>query len=84
MPLLEHNQQQNRKNAAVEPLFRVRHWTWKILKCGFWRRMEKISRTYCVTNKEVLHRVKKERNILQTIRRRKANLIGLSCTGTAF
>jgi hypothetical protein len=40
------------------------------------RRMEKISQTYCVSNEEVLHRVKKERNILQTIRRRKANWIG--------
>jgi hypothetical protein len=40
------------------------------------RRMEKISRTYCVSNEEVLHRIKKERNILQTIRGRKTNWIG--------
>jgi hypothetical protein len=37
--------------------------------------MEKISWTVRVRN-EVLHRVKEERNILHTIRRRKANWIG--------
>jgi ribosomal 50S subunit-associated protein YjgA (DUF615 family) len=40
-----------------------------------WRRMEKISWTNHVRN-EVLHRVKEERNILHTIKRRKANWIG--------
>jgi hypothetical protein len=40
-----------------------------------WRRMEKISWTDCV-RKEVLHRVKEERNIVHTIKRRKANWIG--------
>jgi hypothetical protein len=30
----------------------------------------------CVNNEAVLHRVKEERNILHTIRRRKANLTG--------
>jgi hypothetical protein len=39
----------------------------------FWRRMEKISWTGRVNNEAVLHRVKEERNILHTIRRRKAN-----------
>jgi hypothetical protein len=41
-----------------------------------WRRMEKISWTDRVNNESVLHRVKEERNILLTIRRRKANWIG--------
>jgi hypothetical protein len=41
-----------------------------------WRRMEKISWTDRVRNEEVLHRVKDERNILHTIKRRKANWIG--------
>jgi hypothetical protein len=41
-----------------------------------WRRMEKISWTDRVNNEAVLHRVKEERNILHTIRRRKANWIG--------
>jgi hypothetical protein len=40
-----------------------------------WRRMGKISWTDRVRN-EVLHRVKEERNILHTIKRRKANWIG--------
>jgi hypothetical protein len=40
------------------------------------RRMEKISRTDRVGNEEVLHRVKEERNIVHTIKRRKANWIG--------
>jgi hypothetical protein len=41
-----------------------------------WRRMEKISWTNRVRNEEVLHRVKKERIIVHTIKRRKANWIG--------
>jgi hypothetical protein len=41
-----------------------------------WRRMEKISWTDRVRNEEVLHRVKEERNILHTIKRRKASRIG--------
>ena len=41
-----------------------------------WRRMEKISWMDGVRNEEVLHRVKLERNIMQTIQRRKANWIG--------
>jgi hypothetical protein len=40
------------------------------------RRMEKISWTDRVRNEEVLHRVKEERNIVHTIKRRKANWIG--------
>jgi hypothetical protein len=38
--------------------------------------MEKISWTVRVRNEEVLHRVKEERNIVHTIKRRKANWIG--------
>jgi hypothetical protein len=40
-----------------------------------WRGME-ISRTDCVRNEEILHRVKEQRNILHTIKRRKDNWIG--------
>jgi hypothetical protein len=42
----------------------------------YWRRMEKISWTDRVRNEEVLHRVKEERNIVHTIKTRKANCIG--------
>jgi hypothetical protein len=41
-----------------------------------WRRMEKISMTDRVRNEEVLHRVKEERNVLHTIKIRKASWIG--------
>jgi len=41
-----------------------------------WRRKEKIGWTIHVKNEEVLHRVKEERNILHTIKRRRANWIG--------
>jgi hypothetical protein len=41
-----------------------------------WRRMEKISWTDRVNSEAVLHRVKEERNVLHTIRRRKENWIG--------
>jgi hypothetical protein len=42
----------------------------------FCRGMEKISCTDRVRNEEVLHKVKEERNILHTIKGRKANWIG--------
>jgi hypothetical protein len=42
----------------------------------YWRRMEKISWTDHVRNEEVLLRVKKQRDILHEIRKRKANWIG--------
>ena len=42
----------------------------------FWRRIEKIGWTDCVRNEEVLHRVKEGRNIVHTIKRRKAYWIG--------
>jgi hypothetical protein len=38
--------------------------------------MEKISWTDRVRNEEALHRVKEDRNILHTIKRRQANWIG--------
>jgi hypothetical protein len=41
-----------------------------------WRRLEKISSTDHVGNEEVLLRVKEERNIIYTIKRRKGNWIG--------
>jgi hypothetical protein len=41
-----------------------------------WRRMEKISWTDRLRNEEVLHRVQEERNIVHTIKRRKAIWIG--------
>jgi hypothetical protein len=50
--------------------------TWKILKGGAGARMEQIGWTDRVRNEKVLHRVKEERNILQTVERQKANWIG--------
>ena len=41
-----------------------------------WRRMEKISWTYHVTNEELLLTVNEQRNILHEIRKRKAKCIG--------
>jgi hypothetical protein len=41
-----------------------------------WRRMEKFSWTDRVKSAEVLHRAGKERNILHTVKSRKANWIG--------
>ena len=38
--------------------------------------MEKISWTYRVRNEEILHKVKEERNIIHTVKRRKANWSG--------
>jgi hypothetical protein len=47
-----------------------------IFEMWCWRRMEKISWTDRVRNEEVLQRDKEERNILQTVKRRKDNWIG--------
>jgi hypothetical protein len=47
-----------------------------------WRRMEKICSTDRVINEKVLHRVKKERNILLTLK--KAGLYGFVCLVPAF
>jgi hypothetical protein len=41
-----------------------------------WRRVEKISWTDRVINEDVLHRVKENRDIIQTMKRRRANWIG--------
>jgi hypothetical protein len=49
---------------------------WKSFEMWCRRRTEKISWTDHVRNEEVLHRVKKERNILHTIKGRKAKWIG--------
>jgi hypothetical protein len=65
-------------------LYGAETWTlWKVdqkylesFDMWCWRRAEKISWTDRVRNEEVLHRVKEERNILHTIKGRKANWIG--------
>ena len=41
-----------------------------------WRRMENVKCTDRVRNEEVLHRVKEQRNIIHTVKRRKTNWIG--------
>jgi hypothetical protein len=50
----------------------------------WWRRIEKISWTDRVKNEEVLHRVKEERNILHTIKRRRLTGLVTSWVVTAF
>jgi hypothetical protein len=49
-----------------------------------WRRAEKITCTDRVRNEEVLLGVKEERNILHTIKRRKANWMVISLVGSAL
>jgi hypothetical protein len=48
-----------------------------------WRRME-ISWTDRVRNEEVLQGVKEERNVIQTMKRRKVNCMVTFCVGTDF
>ena len=50
--------------------------TWKVLKCGAGEGWRRSIVTDHVRNEEVLLRVNEERNILQEIRKRKANWIG--------
>jgi hypothetical protein len=46
--------------------------------------MEKISWSDRVRNEEVLHRVKEQRNIIQTVKRKKANWNGHSLCGNCL
>ena len=65
-------------------LYDAKTWTlWKadqkyleIFEMWCWKRVEKISWTDRVRHEEVLHRIKEERNIIHTVKRRKANWLG--------
>jgi hypothetical protein len=61
--------------AETWTLRKIDHKYLESFEMWCWRRMEKISWTDRVRNEEVLHRVKEERNILHTIKRRKAKWI---------
>ena len=56
----------------------------KRFKMWCWRRMENISCTDCVRFGEVLHRVKEERNIVQTIKQRKNDWLGYIWRGNCL
>ena len=73
------NDTANFSNYAKEIMFRDFNLGQKHLESfemWWWRRMERISWTDHLRNKEVLLRVKEQRNILHEITRRKANWIG--------
>jgi hypothetical protein len=46
--------------------------------------MEKVNSADLVTNEEVLHRINEERNILQTIKRKRLTALVTSRIGTSF
>jgi hypothetical protein len=54
------------------------------LKCGFEEGWKRSLGLIMLRNKKIPERVKEERNILHTVNRRKANLIGNSCIGTGY
>jgi hypothetical protein len=62
--------------ANTGTLQKVHHNYLESFELWCWRRMEKISWTDRVINEEVLDRVKEERNIIHTVKRRKDNWIG--------
>jgi len=62
--------------AETGTLWAVDHKQLESFEMWCWRRMEKIIWTDHVRNEEVLLRVKEQRNILQEIRKWKANWIG--------
>jgi hypothetical protein len=62
--------------AETWTLRKVDHKYLESFEMWCWRRMEKIIWTDRVSNEEVLHRVKEDRNILHTINRGKANWFG--------
>jgi hypothetical protein len=63
-------------NAEILKLRKLDHKHLESSKMWCWRRMEKISWTDRVRNEEVLLRVKEERNVLHTIKRKKVNRVG--------
>ncbi|GFG32607.1 hypothetical protein Cfor_04723, partial [Coptotermes formosanus] len=71
-------------NIWSMPLYGSETWTLRKVDLKYlesiemWccRRMMKVKWPDHVRNEEVLHRVKEERNMLQTIKRRKGNWIG--------
>jgi hypothetical protein len=70
--------------AETWTLRKVDHKYLESFEMWRWRRMEKISWTDLVTNEEVLHRVKEERNIVHTIKEERLTGLVTSCVGTAF
>jgi len=60
-------------SAEIWTLCNVDHKYRESFEMRCWRRTEKNSRSYRVRCEEVLQRVKEERNILQVIKRRRAN-----------
>jgi hypothetical protein len=63
-------------SAETSTLRKADHKYLESFETWCWSRTEKIGWTDPVRNEEVLHRVKEERHILKTIKRRKANWIG--------
>jgi uncharacterized protein YnzC (UPF0291/DUF896 family) len=63
--------------AETKTLRKVDRKYLESFKIWFWRRMEKISWMDRVRNEELTHRVKQERNILSTAKRRQTNWLGL-------
>ena len=63
-------------NAFADLNIKWDMWSLESFEMWCWRRMGKINWTDHVRNEEVLLRVKKQRNILHEIRKRKANWIG--------
>jgi hypothetical protein len=66
--------------AAIKETLVCKYYTSKIYLAGFegrcWGRNEKVNWADRSENEVVLHRVKEERNILHTIKQRKANGTG--------
>jgi hypothetical protein len=62
--------------AEIGTLQKVHHNYLESFELWCWRRMEKIIWTDRVRSEEVLHRVKEDRNIVDTVKRRKDNWIG--------
>jgi hypothetical protein len=49
-----------------------------------WRGIENVNLTDCVRNEEVISRIKERKNVLHTIKRRKANGLVTHFVGTAL
>jgi hypothetical protein len=62
----------------------IDHKQFESLDRCWWRRMEKISWTTYGKNEEELHKVKEERNFIQTINKGRLTGLVTSCTGTAI
>lgn len=71
-------------HAEAWTLRKIDHKHLEFFEMWRWRRTEKIIWTYSLKNEKVLHGIKEERNMLNTLKRRQVNCIGYTSHRNCF